>query len=535
MEPVKQAQNLFKGAFIMTAAVLVTKLLSAGYRIPFQNIAGDVGFYIYQQVYPFYGIAIALATTGFPVVLSKLYAERRERGGQLLAASYIVLQLFGLICFGVLYAGAGFIARLMGDPGLVVLIKVVSIVFLLFPPISVLRGYFQGKGDMVPTASSQIGEQVVRVATILMVAVLFTSQGLSLYYVGSGAMLGSITGGIVSLAILALFFRNRREDLLSVFSHSLRMPPLKEIKHAAKMLGLQGLAICIASLLMVFIQLADALNLYSLLVGQGIAPEAAKEMKGIFDRGQPLIQLGLAVASAISLSVVPLIASNRLTRDKAFLVHNIRLAMHVTAMIGAGAAAGLWMIAKPANIMLFENAKGTAVLAVLSSAIVFSSVISTAAAILQGRGVLFKPAAAILLGFPLKYILNLALVPQFGTLGAAWATAITLCGIAICAILFLKSSMDVEIFQWVFLKKTGIALAAMLIFLKLFLAGTGFLYGIGSERAAAAIQAVGASLCGAFIYALAIVRSGVFRTEDLALFPFGSKLLLLLPKDRSRI
>ncbi|WP_053368681.1 putative polysaccharide biosynthesis protein [Bacillus sp. FJAT-27245] len=535
MEPVKQAEKLFKGAFILAAAVLFTKLLSAGYRIPFQNIAGDVGFYIYQQVYPFYGIAIALATTGFPVVLSKLYAERGERGGQLLAASYIILQLFGLVCFAVLYTGAGLIARLMGDPSLFVLIKVVAVVFLLFPPISVLRGYFQGKGDMVPTASSQVGEQVVRVATILFVAVLFTSQGLSLYYVGAGAMFGSITGGIVSLGMLALFFRNRHRDVLAKVSHSLRMPPLKEIKHAAKMLGLQGLAICTASLLMVFIQLGDALNLYSLLVSQGIAPETAKEMKGVFDRGQPLIQLGLAAASAISLSVVPLIASNRLTRDKAVLVHNIRLAMQVTAVIGAGAAAGLWMIAKPANIMLFENAKGTAVLAVLSLAIIFSSVISTASAILQGRGVLFKPAAAILLGFPLKYILNLALVPKFGTLGAAWATALTLCPIAICAILFLKSSIGVAAFQWGFLKKAGVALAAMLIFVKLFLVGTGFLYSTGGERAAAAIQAVGASLFGAFIYALAIVRSGVFRAEDLALFPFGSKLLLLLPKDRSRI
>ncbi|RDU34794.1 polysaccharide biosynthesis protein [Neobacillus piezotolerans] len=530
MEPVKQAKNLFKGAFILAAAAMATKLLSAGYRIPFQNIAGDIGFYIYQQVYPFYGIAMALATTGFPVVLSKLYAERGERGGRLLAASYIILQLFGLFCFGVLYLGSEFIANLMGDPGLSLLIKVISVVFVLFPPISVLRGYFQGKGDMVPTAASQIGEQVIRVATILAVAVLFTSQGFSLYYVGAGAMLGSITGGIFSLCLLALFFRKRNQDLLGAVSGRLKTPRLKEIKHAGNILGLQGLAICTTSLLMVFIQLGDALNLYSLLVGNGTAPETAKEMKGVFDRGQPLIQLGLAAASAISLSVVPLIASSRLTRDKAFLAQKIRLAMQVTAVMGAGAAAGLWMIARPANIMLFENAKGTAVLTVLSLAIFFASLISAAASILQGRGVLLKPAAAIVLGFPLKYFLNLALVPKFGTLGAAWATVITLCGIAIAAVLLLKSSMGGRVFIWGFFKKTGIALAAMLIFLKFFLAGTDFLYGMGGERSAAAIQAVGSSVFGAFIYAWAIVRSGVFRAEDLALFPFGSKLLLMLHK-----
>jgi hypothetical protein len=62
MKPASQAKNLMRGTFILTIAALFTKILSAFYRIPFQNIVGDVGFYIYQQVYPFYAIAIALST-----------------------------------------------------------------------------------------------------------------------------------------------------------------------------------------------------------------------------------------------------------------------------------------------------------------------------------------------------------------------------------------------------------------------------------------------------------------------------------------
>lgn len=52
------------------------------YRIPYQNIAGDIGFYIYQQIYPFYGFCLILATYGFPVIISKIVAERLERGKQ---------------------------------------------------------------------------------------------------------------------------------------------------------------------------------------------------------------------------------------------------------------------------------------------------------------------------------------------------------------------------------------------------------------------------------------------------------------------
>ncbi len=77
-KPNKTSNELFRGALILSAAAIIVKVLSAAYRIPYQNIAGDIGFYIYQQVYPFYGVAFTLSTIGFPVVISKLIAERES-------------------------------------------------------------------------------------------------------------------------------------------------------------------------------------------------------------------------------------------------------------------------------------------------------------------------------------------------------------------------------------------------------------------------------------------------------------------------
>src|SRR5581483_10469078 len=100
MENVSPSKALFRGAFILTIAGLVTKILSAFYRIPFQNIVGDTGFYIYQQIYPFYAIAVSLSTTGFPVVISKLYTEQQEKHDErksrlLLLVSFLYLQICG--------------------------------------------------------------------------------------------------------------------------------------------------------------------------------------------------------------------------------------------------------------------------------------------------------------------------------------------------------------------------------------------------------------------------------------------------------
>ena len=74
----EQIQKTMRGAVILSCAGLAAKILSAFYRIPFQNIVGNTGFYVYQQVYPIYGIGMTFALSGFPVYISKLIAEQEN-------------------------------------------------------------------------------------------------------------------------------------------------------------------------------------------------------------------------------------------------------------------------------------------------------------------------------------------------------------------------------------------------------------------------------------------------------------------------
>src|SRR6185312_14482570 len=73
-------KTFMKGASILTISAIIVKLLSAVYRIPFQNLVGDKGFYIYQQVYPFVGIFIVWTSYGFSAAVSKLMADSKSRG-----------------------------------------------------------------------------------------------------------------------------------------------------------------------------------------------------------------------------------------------------------------------------------------------------------------------------------------------------------------------------------------------------------------------------------------------------------------------
>ncbi|MCT8136375.1 oligosaccharide flippase family protein [Anaerobacillus sp. CMMVII] len=83
----------------MSLAAIIIKILSAVYRIPYQNIAGDVGFYVYQQIYPIYGIAIMLSTYGFPVIISKLISEKVDDRQTVLKSALFSLTIVSIVAF----------------------------------------------------------------------------------------------------------------------------------------------------------------------------------------------------------------------------------------------------------------------------------------------------------------------------------------------------------------------------------------------------------------------------------------------------
>lgn len=530
-----QSNVWFKGAFILMLAALITKVLSAVYRIPFQNIVGDKGFYIYQQVYPFYGVIIALSTYGFPVVLSKLYMEMKVEGNQsginrLVSSSFYLFFPIGIAAFLILFFNAGRLATWMGDPYLASLLKVISFAFLFSPLTAILRGIFQGEGNMIPTAVSQVSEQLLRVGIILFVAVFFSYKRYSLYEIGSGAMFGSVIGGLLSLLVLIYFYRKKS------FSFSLfRVSALfhKENRLLSKRVIYEGITISISSMLLILLQLADSLNLYALLIENGVADETAKVMKGIYDRGQPLIQIGSIISTSMALSIVPLITKNRQKESKKDLMENIHFSLLVSYFIGLGATVGLIGIINETNRMLFENDAGSHVLAILFFIIFFNAIIVTVMSILQGLGHSFYPAILIIFGFIGKYVLNISLVSSYGIAGAAYASLLILFIILLLMVVKLRRIVKEPIID---LKQIVIISGAsfvMLLVLKGYIPLSSLLLEfIGNNRIKSAIQALSGVMIGGIVYVLLVLRGNVFKEKEILLLPLGSKLIWFLPKKR---
>ena len=527
----KQSNNWFTGAIILTVGALVVKILSAVYRIPFQNIVGDTGFYIYQQVYPIYGVAIALSTYGFPVVISKLYTEMKSKEDQigierLIRSSFLLLYSLGICAFLILFFGAEFLSSAMGDRDLAILIKVISFAFLFTPFIATSRGIIQGTGNMVPTAVSQVAEQLMRVGTILFCSIYFISKGYSLYKVGAGAMLGSVTGGM--LAFIVLFYFYRKQQSVRTVIHARIWN--RDNKKIIKRIIYEGITISISSMLLILLQLADSLTIYSELITAGIRGDEAKVLKGIYDRGQPLIQLGTVISTSMALTLVPFITGEMLKKEKGLLIEKVRFSLVVSLFFGFGASIGLFSMINKVNSMLFQNEQGSHVLAILCFVILLNAMIVTYTSVLQGLGATFYPAVIVLLGFIFKYAVNGPFVAAYGTSGAAYATNLSLVLILVFLAVRLFKLLKLPLID----KKqvTVILLAAFCMYLTV----KGYIYLTDNfalkegSRLLSAFQSLSGVVLGGFVYVFLVLKGNVFKEKDLLTLPFGSKLSWFLPK-----
>ena len=68
-------QNLLQGSMILAVATALVKVLGAIYRIPLNNMLGELGAGYYSTAYDLYLPIYSLAMAGLPVAISRMVAE----------------------------------------------------------------------------------------------------------------------------------------------------------------------------------------------------------------------------------------------------------------------------------------------------------------------------------------------------------------------------------------------------------------------------------------------------------------------------
>ncbi|EJW18860.1 polysaccharide biosynthesis protein [Paenibacillus alvei DSM 29] len=102
--PPRVAGQVMSGALLLGMATIVSKVIGTLQKIPLQNIGGDGVFGIYNAVYPFYVLLVAIASAGIPVAVARLVAECEAAGDeigseQVLLASGLLMTVTGVAVF----------------------------------------------------------------------------------------------------------------------------------------------------------------------------------------------------------------------------------------------------------------------------------------------------------------------------------------------------------------------------------------------------------------------------------------------------
>ena len=98
-------QNFMSGAAVLAAAVAVTKVLGALYKIPLGNLLDKEGMAHFYVAYNIYNLLVILSTAGLPLALSRLVSRAHALGreNQKRQVFRVALGLFlciGLVCSG---------------------------------------------------------------------------------------------------------------------------------------------------------------------------------------------------------------------------------------------------------------------------------------------------------------------------------------------------------------------------------------------------------------------------------------------------
>ena len=168
--------SFIKGAATIAAGGFIAKIIGALYRIPLTNLIGGHGLGLYQMVYPVYCLLLTVSATGIPSSIAKLTAERLGKGEgdkPLFRTAMKLFLLIGLIGTALMCMLAPLLSRAQGSEEVRAGYYALAPSVLLVSAISVFRGWFQGKNKMLPTAVSEITEQVIKVGFGLLFAYLY--------------------------------------------------------------------------------------------------------------------------------------------------------------------------------------------------------------------------------------------------------------------------------------------------------------------------------------------------------------------------
>ena len=222
-----QQKQMLLGTAWLTASNFISRFLGAIYIIPWYIWMGKHGAEangLFTMGYNIYAWFLLISTAGVPVAVAKQVAkyntmDQKDHSFTLIREFLKFMLLLGAIFAVVMYLLSPFFAHVSGvGKELIPVMQSLSWAVLVFPAMSVIRGFFQGFNNLKPYAISQIAEQVIRVIWMLLTTFFIMKLGSKDYAAAvTQSTFAAFIGMFASMAVLVYFLW--KANLLSSILH----------------------------------------------------------------------------------------------------------------------------------------------------------------------------------------------------------------------------------------------------------------------------------------------------------------------------
>lgn len=517
------------GVTALTLSVVVVKVIGLVYKIPLFRLLGAEGMGYFGAAYELYALFFVISSAGLPVAVSMLISEQLAYGkknavSRIHTISLLLFLVLGAVGTLAMSLGASGFSKLLDNEKAAPAILAVSPALLFVCISGAMRGYYQGLGDMRPTAISQVIEAVGKLGFGLGFALAARKLSLGAERAAAFAAFGITVGTFLSM----LYLLSVRPSSYS----KRRTGALPEIGRRTVLRRLIALAVpvTLSASLSGFTRVLDMGLIMRHLQSDIMDSSAVAALYGCYSTmAVPIYNLPASFVSGISLSLVPMLTAavgiGERERTEALCGSAIRFCL----FLSFPSAVGMALFAEPILALLFSGqVQSVALAAPLLSALAFSVVSSclmgVTASILQAKGKAFLPIFSMLIAAVIKFVSAYVLmsIPDIGIYAIPISTL--LCNTL--AVLFNLAAIDR---QDISLRLWRLSLAPMASSV-LAIGGGVFLFRwLSCEIAETLAFVIVLPIC-VLLYLLLGGKLGAYGADEVRIFPSGERLCALLTR-----
>ena len=534
--------NFLAQGTILVIASFVAKAIGMIYRIPLTHILGDDGNGYYSTANEIYTIILMISSFSLPLAVSRLVAEREYAGEVKNSYRVLICSLrFAAVTGGILsiltFLLGGVITKyVMGVELASYALRVLAPAIFLFALTGVLRGFFQGHGTMVPTAISQIIEQVINAIISVAGAYVMLQYGLKLGEKKGDAELGTALaaaggtfGTVASVGVALLFMIVIYLCYRNGFKRRMKKDKTRKRESDRaiyRAITYTILPIVLSTLVYNISTIIDQGVFNHILAGMGFTQKQYATVWGIYSgKFRVLMNVPLSIASCLAPSVVPALTEAMANNDLREAGLRTRDTIRYTMVFTIPCAVGMAALARPIMMMLYGNNDSLALAAGIMQSGALLTVLLALSTLTTGilQGEMQAPlvhaatAVAIHLGFLVLFVVKF----KWNIYGVVYANIIF--GLIIC--LLNARSIRKKLHYRQEIKKTFLVpvIAAGVMGIAAYLVHRVFNLFAGNT-----ISTILAVCVGAIVYGICLVKLGGILEREIRRLPKGDLLADLL-------